>query len=161
MVKNLPAMQETQVWSLGQEEPPTPTPEKEMAIHSSISCLGNPMDRGAWLATVHGIAESDRTEQLTPFRPSLLTASWWLVGEQWGLGTQPSKKVGSTVRKGEARIIGTTCFRDQRAETSDLGQSSLRGWENDQRCSFRTEQETETGQGPCKEGDPREDPRTD
>ena len=25
------------------------------------SCLGNPVDRGAWLATVHGITESDTT----------------------------------------------------------------------------------------------------
>ena len=25
------------------------------------SCLGNPMGRGAWWATVHGVAESDRT----------------------------------------------------------------------------------------------------
>ena len=25
------------------------------------SCLGNPMDRGAWLATVHGVAESNMT----------------------------------------------------------------------------------------------------
>ena len=31
-VKNLPAMQEIQVWSLGREDPQ----EKEMAIHSSI-----------------------------------------------------------------------------------------------------------------------------
>ena len=31
-VKSLPAMQETQVWSLGQEDPL----EKEMATHSSV-----------------------------------------------------------------------------------------------------------------------------
>ena len=29
-----------------------------MATHSQYSCLGNPMDRGAWQATVHGVAES-------------------------------------------------------------------------------------------------------
>ena len=55
-VKNLPAMQETQkvrVQFLGQEDPL----EEEMAIHSS-SCLGNPLDRGAWRATVHRVAKS-------------------------------------------------------------------------------------------------------
>ena len=31
--------------------------EEKMATHS-ISCLKNPMDRGAWQATVHGVAKS-------------------------------------------------------------------------------------------------------
>ena len=53
-VKNLPAMQETQVQSLDQEDPL----EKGMATHSSISCLENSMDQGAWWATVHGVAWS-------------------------------------------------------------------------------------------------------
>ena len=29
------------------------------------SCLDSSMARGAWQATVHGVAESDRSEQLT------------------------------------------------------------------------------------------------
>ena len=54
MVKNLPAMQETQVRSLDQEDPL----EKEMATHSSILAWRIPMDRGTWWATVHGITKS-------------------------------------------------------------------------------------------------------
>ena len=29
------------------------------------SCLENPMDRGTWWATVHGVAESDMTKQFS------------------------------------------------------------------------------------------------
>ena len=54
-VKNLPATQETQVLSLGQEDPL----EKAMAIHASILAWEIPsMDRGAWSAAVHGTAKS-------------------------------------------------------------------------------------------------------
>ena len=54
MVKNLPAMRESQARSLGREDPL----EKEMTPHSNILCLEHPMDRGAWWATVHGVAKS-------------------------------------------------------------------------------------------------------
>ena len=29
-----------------------------------VSCLGNPMDRGTWHATVHGVAELDTAQPL-------------------------------------------------------------------------------------------------
>ena len=55
-------MQETWVQSLGPED----ALEEEMATHSSILCLENSMDRGAWWATVPwGHKESDMTEQLS------------------------------------------------------------------------------------------------
>ena len=62
MVKHLPTMRETRVRSLGREDPL----EKEMA--TQYSCLENPMDGGAWWATVHGVAKSQT--QLSDF-PSL------------------------------------------------------------------------------------------
>ena len=54
LVKNLLAMQETQVQSLGWEDPL----EEEMATHSSILAWRIPMDRGAWQATVYGVAKN-------------------------------------------------------------------------------------------------------
>ena len=54
MLKNPPAKQETQetqVQSLGWEDPL----EEEMATHSSILAWENPVNRGAWWATVHEV----------------------------------------------------------------------------------------------------------
>ena len=58
MVKNLPVMQETQIWLLGWEGPL----EKEMTTHSSILAWRIPFLVGCntWICKV-----SDRTEQLT------------------------------------------------------------------------------------------------
>ena len=60
-VKNPPVMQETWVRSLGCDDPL----EEGMATHSSILAWRIPRDRGAWWAMVHGVVESDTTEQLS------------------------------------------------------------------------------------------------
>ena len=59
MVKNPLAMWEIWVLSLGWEDPL----KEGMATHSSILAWRIAMDRGARRATVHGVTESDRTEQ--------------------------------------------------------------------------------------------------
>ena len=60
LVKNLPAMQEMQVWSLGQEDPL----KEEMATHSStlvwdiqwtVESGGLPSKNQAWQPTIHSV----------------------------------------------------------------------------------------------------------
>ena len=52
VIKHLPVMQKTCVQSLRWEDPL----EEEMTT-LQYSCLGSPMDRGSWQATVHGVAK--------------------------------------------------------------------------------------------------------
>ena len=54
MIKNLPAVQETYVQPVGQEDPPG----ERRCNPLQYSCLENPMGRGAWWATVHGVAKN-------------------------------------------------------------------------------------------------------
>ena len=54
LVKNPPSMQETQARFLGGKDPL----EKGNGNPLQYSCLENPMDRGAWWATVHGVSKS-------------------------------------------------------------------------------------------------------
>ena len=70
MVKNLPAMQETWVQSLGQEDSPGGGDGNPLQYF----CLENPMDKGAWQAI-----ESDTTEQLSTHAEQVL-----LIGQVRG-----------------------------------------------------------------------------
>ena len=54
VVKNLPAMRETWVRSLGWEDPL----EEGTTTHSSTLAWRIPMEGGAWQAAVHGVAKS-------------------------------------------------------------------------------------------------------
>ena len=74
MVKNL-LMQETKVPSQGQKDPL----EEGHGNPLQSSCLENPMDRGAWQATVHGVSES----------PTLL-GNWIQTAKSWKMGSDPT-----------------------------------------------------------------------
>ena len=80
LVKNLPAMQ---IWVqfLGQKDPL----EKKNGNPLQCSCLENPMDKGVWQATVHGVARvgynlvtkpppavNQGCQSMTPFPPQII-----------------------------------------------------------------------------------------
>ena len=51
-VKNLPSVQETKVQPLGRED----SPGEGYGDPLKFTCFENPMDGGAWRATVHGVS---------------------------------------------------------------------------------------------------------
>ena len=67
LIKNLPVMQKItcNARDLGLIPGSGRSPEEGNGNPLQHSCLENPMDRGVWWATVHGVTkESDMTEQL-------------------------------------------------------------------------------------------------
>ena len=84
---NNPGGQGMWVWCLGQQDPPGGGNRNPL----QYSCLKNPMDRGAWWATVHGVAKNQTwlkrlsmqacthqapVQSMTCGRPSGLAKKW-------------------------------------------------------------------------------------
>ena len=63
-VKNLPSMQETTYYAgdMGSIPELGRSPGEGNGNPFQYSCFENPMDRGAWWATIYGVKESDTTE---------------------------------------------------------------------------------------------------
>ena len=92
MVKNLPAVWETWVWSLGREDPL----EKGMTTHCDFLAWRIPWTEFSWWATVHGDhKELDTTEWQTVsskyslsisssyFFPVIFLSLWWFPFQTW------------------------------------------------------------------------------
>ena len=77
VVENPPAKQETQVRSLDWED----APREGNGNPLQYSCLGNPMDRGAWQATVYG-SQSVRYDLATKQQQNRVTAKFWKYIEE-------------------------------------------------------------------------------
>ena len=78
-VKNMPAIWETWVQSLGWEDP-----LERNGYPLQYSCLENSMDRGAWQATVHAVAKSQTRlrdfQSLSSSTVCRLSSGWLWLG---------------------------------------------------------------------------------
>ena len=83
VVKNLPAMQKTQVWSLGQEDPL----EKEMATHSSILAWEVSWREETGCYSPWGYKELDTTEHACK-KKSVKFSSFQSLGRVWPFATR-------------------------------------------------------------------------
>ena len=58
------------------------------------SCLDNSMNRGAWQATVHGVARARHNLVTKPQSYTFISGSWWGTGRPGALRFMGSQRVG-------------------------------------------------------------------
>ena len=92
-------MQEMWIWSLGQEDPL----EKLNGNPLQCSCLGNPMDTGAWWPTVHGVEKSQT--RLSDFAFTFHYSRW-----KFRLQDNTSPSFLNTFNHLSMLIVGIGCY---------------------------------------------------
>ena len=109
MVKNLPAVWETWVWCLGQEDPL----EKEMAIHPSIPARRIPWTEEPCNPRVHGVAKSQTQLSNQHFHFQLLVAlnSFYIVMEAFHLSAYWGGKMLWDVEWGRRRVCVSAPYK--------------------------------------------------
>ena len=95
-------MQETQVQSLGREDPL----DQEMANPLCYSCLGNPMGRGGWRATVRGLARGQMQLSNWAYRQHYTSLNPCFLKEEFDPETLTALKTAS-------RCLGGGCWMPQ------------------------------------------------
>ena len=113
-VKNLPATQETWVQSLGWK-----ILWRRKWLPTQYSCLENPMDRGAWQATVYGIAKSQT--QMSNFHLLTLDAASFPWGDNpksiWFRPPRPSSFKGMKTASPHENAEGPVGLGKEEQET--------------------------------------------
>ena len=129
MVKDPPAVRETRVQSLGWED----CLEKGNPLQ--YSCLENPMDRGAWWATVQGVAKRHhggcRGGEMKPLHVMgsghLLDPDRRLTLVQSGTSATAGRQRASST-EGEVTICCCSCWKSRAAGDTVSGGVSLGRW---------------------------------
>ena len=98
-VKKLSATQETQVQSLGREDPL----EEQMATNSSILAWRIPMDSGAWWAPVHVVPKSQT--QLSNLTQEIIKS--FLISEDLAMPENHSEHQCRMLRCGLCKVKAT------------------------------------------------------
>ena len=120
-VKNLPAMQETWVWSSGQEDPL----EKDVAAHSSILAWENPWAEKAGGHSPRGREESGTTEWLTHTHTHTHTHGWWRASHY--SGNASSKEPACRCRR-HKKMWAPSLRREDPLEGGMVTQCSILAW---------------------------------
>ena len=118
-VKTLPTMQETQVRSLGWEDPPGEGNDNPL----QDSCSENRMDRGAWRAAVHGVTKSQaRLSNSHTHTPRLTVLRRYCIFQRPRVCADPASREsgGAMFPSAPAHFMSVSRFGNSRAISNPL-----------------------------------------